>query len=97
VLYFLGDARYDVKVLKKAGYVGPDFVLAQYTLDELKCCFTFSDFSKDRKEININFFETEYKCPTISEYFELEKEEETIRNFNFFHFLRTQLSNKKYK
>ena len=80
-LYFLGDDRYDVKLLKDGNYKIPDFLFAQYTLQELQVAFNFSDFrSYYPQEVDISFFETEYKCSTISEFFENEKEQETICN-----------------
>ena len=80
-LYFLGDDRYDVKLLKDGNYRIPDFLFAQYTLAELKVAFNFSDFrSYYPQEVDISFFETEYKCSTISEFLENEKEQETICN-----------------
>jgi hypothetical protein len=92
-LYFSGDDRYNVKVLKDGGYEIPDFLYAQYSRTELKDNFTFSNFrsfysTNDIK--TISFFEDDYKCSTIREFFELEIEEK-IRNLNIFYFLRTKL------
>jgi hypothetical protein len=72
-----------VKILSDGGYEKTDFALAQYTLVELKQYFTFSDFRNYYPEHNdVQFFEREYKCSTISEFFEIEKAEgETLRDF----------------
>ena len=79
--------------LKYGGYEIPDFIYAQYSRTELKDNYTFSNFENfySTNDIKIiSFFENDYKCSTIREFFELEIEEK-IRNFNIFYFLRTKL------
>ena len=79
-----------MKALKDGGYEIPDFLFAQYSYTELKDDFTFSNFrSFYPNDINISFFENDYKCSTIREFFELEIKEKLCK-FNIFYFLRTK-------